>query len=140
MSLYLDASGLVKTLVNEPGSTEVVQEIGRHAMHFTARVSFAEVCAALGKAQRTERLTAAEMEQCLQSFASRWPNLQRVAITEGVARRAGDLAIRFHLRGYDAVQLSSALEIAHVEPLVFAAWDRDLRAAAQVMGLALFPS
>lgn len=139
MSLYLDTTGLVKMLVNEAGSLQMVAEAGRHVEHFTARVSYAEARAALGKARRMGRLTASEQTQCLHDLDGWWPALQRVAITEELVHRAGDLAMRFGLRGYDAVHLSAALQVAHLDTLLFAAWDADLRTAARAAGLTVFP-
>lgn len=141
MSLYLDTSGLVKILVHEPGSDQIVAEIPRHALHFTARVTYAEACAALGKAHRMERLTLLERDSCVHALATRWPNLVRVGLSEDVVRRGGDLAIRLGLRGYDAIHLACALQVAHVDDsLTFVAWDGNLRAAAEAMELDVFPA
>jgi len=140
MSLYLDSSGLVKTVINESGSIEMVEEIGRHNVHFTARISLAEVCAALARAQRMGRLSISDLEACIADFLRHWPSLERVAITEDIVREAADLAVRFGLRGYDAVQLSAGVRVAHAGPLMFAAWDVRLRTAAQALGLSLFPA
>ena len=140
MSLYLDTSGLVKTLVNEPGSVELAAELGRHSAHFTARIAYTEVCAALARAERLLRLTGAERDSCIRVLVQNWTHLERVAVDEDLVMRAGDLAVKFGLRGYDAVHLAAALEVRHVGSLMFAAWDRDLRAAAAASGLALFPA
>ncbi len=62
-----------------------------------------------------------------------------IGIDEALAERAGDLAAELGLRGYDAVHLASALSLgAQVTSLV--TWDRDLREAAAVKGLAVAPA
>jgi predicted nucleic acid-binding protein len=43
------------------------------------------------------------------AFASQWPDIAKVPVTEALVSRAEALAWDFALRGYDAVQLASAL-------------------------------
>jgi len=61
-----------------------------------------------------------------------------VAIDEPLARHAGDLAAGYHLRGYDAVQLASALRLGSHTMLI--TWDDRLRQAATDAGLAVAPA
>ena len=58
--------------------------------------------------------------------------------------RAGELAWRHGLRGYDAVQLAAALAWREAASdaegeIVFACFDNDLRRAAVAEGLAAWP-
>ena len=130
----------MKTLVSEPGSDELHAELGRHRLHFTARISYAEACAALGKAQRLGRISDTERDSCVQSLVERWSDLLRIAVDEELVQQAGDLALRFGLRGYDAVHLAAAKIAERVEPVVLVAWDADLRRAAALAGLNVFPA
>jgi uncharacterized protein len=66
-----------------------------------------------------------------------------VLMTVAILEQAMDLAEQHGLRGYDAIQLASALAV-HSElvasgagPLVFVSADTGLNKAAQAMGLAV---
>lgn len=78
-------------------------------MNATSIVSRAEVSAALAKAARTGLVTQDVARKAGRSFARDWPDLVRVPITEALVERADTLAWEHGLRGYDAVQLVSAL-------------------------------
>jgi uncharacterized protein len=62
-----------------------------------------------------------------------YAQLRTVAIDEGLARHAGDLAEQHALRGYDAVHLACALQLQGDDTLL-ATWDTALRAAALATG------
>jgi predicted nucleic acid-binding protein len=142
MILYLDASALVKRYVAEAGSAEVGAAISQAAVTGTALVSRAEVAAALGKAVRVNALTQEEALAALQVFRNDWADLVRIQLTEMVIARADMLAWDHGLRGYDAVQLASALawQDALGETVTLATFDRHLWAVAQSAGLAGYPA
>jgi len=56
-----------------------------------------------------------------------------IDVTEPTVRRAGDLADRHALRGFDAVHVASAAEIGIGTVLV--TWDKDVARAAHLEGL-----
>ena len=59
-----------------------------------------------------------------------------IEITSALVHRAGLLARKHALRGYDALQLATALEIQAIEPsLIFVSADVELNAAATAEGL-----
>ena len=60
MSLYLDASALVKRYIAEPGTSEVAKVIATSEIAGTSIISRTETVAALTKAVRTGTLTRAE--------------------------------------------------------------------------------
>ncbi|MFI5266354.1 MAG: type II toxin-antitoxin system VapC family toxin [Chloroflexota bacterium] len=62
-----------------------------------------------------------------------------VFVDEALIRTAADLALRHGLRGYDAVQLASAISTAARGPMTLATWDRHLSRAAKAEGLSVFP-
>lgn len=64
-----------------------------------------------------------------------WHAIDRIELTEEVARRAGDLAEKFSLRAYDAVHLASVEQVADIDT-VLASADEDLLVAAGAVGLA----
>jgi len=57
-----------------------------------------------------------------------WPDLFRLQVTEVLVARAGEMAFKQDLRGYDAVQLASALTWAEelAETVTFATFDHRL--------------
>jgi predicted nucleic acid-binding protein len=64
-----------------------------------------------------------------------------IEVTAEIVERAMDLAETQALRGYDAVQLATALHLHRIRreldlpPLVFVSADEDLNAVAEVEGL-----
>ena len=142
MILYLDASALVKRYVAEAGSAEVGAAISQAALTGTALISRAEVAAASGKAVRVGALTQEEALAALQVFRNDWVDLVRIQMTEMVIARADLLAWDHGLRGYDAVQLASALawQDALGEQVTMAAFDKHLWTVAESLGLAACPA
>lgn len=142
MILYLDASALVKRYVAEAGSAEVGAAISQAVVSGTALVSRAEVAAALGKAVRVDALTHEEALSALQVFRNDWVDLVRVQVTEMLMARADLLAWDHGLRGYDAVQLASALawQDALAEQVTMATFDKHLWTVAESVGLAAYPA
>jgi uncharacterized protein len=82
-------------------------------------------------------LTPAGYARASAEFESLHAELLVVGIDDRLAHRAGALAERLALRGYDAVHLASALSLASDTTLV--SWDDDLRAAAANSGCTLAP-
>jgi len=100
-------------------------------------LAYPEGRAALAAARRSGRLTAAGYARAKDEFESLHAELLIVGIDDPLAHRAGALAERFALRGYDAVHLACAVSLANDTTLV--SWDEDLRAAAARAGCTLAP-
>jgi len=141
MTIYLDASALVKRYIAETGTQEVNRLFAGPAAIGTSIITHAEVAAALGKAVRQSILARDEAHVALQVFRKQWPSLIRLYVTEGAASRAGTLAWEHGLRGFDAVHLSAALlwQESIRGQVTFATFDRHLWQAAQAAGLAVWP-
>jgi predicted nucleic acid-binding protein len=141
MILYLDSSALVKRFVVEAGSADVGQVVAAASVVGTAVISRAEVAAALARAVRTRTLQPGVASRSLQTFREHWANLVRLPLTEAVVARADALAWEQGLRGSEAVHLAAALtwQEALGQPLTLATFDRQLRAAAGRVGLAVYP-
>ena len=141
MIAYLDASALVKRYLVERGSRETIDFTARSEMTATSIVSRAEVSAALAKAARTGLVTQDVARHARRSFAGDWPDLVRMPITEALVERADTLAWEHRLRGYDAVQLASALtwQEAVGEEIALATFDQQLWEAAKRTGLKPWP-
>ena len=141
MIAYLDASALVKRYVVERGSRETMALTAEAELIATSIVTRAEVAAAFAKAVRTGLLTERSARKAQRSFAGDWPDLVRVPVTEALAARAEAFAWDHALRGYDAVQLASAVtwrESVGAE-IVLATFDQQLWDAAPKAGLRTWP-
>lgn len=141
MIAYLDASALVKRYLVERGSRETIALTAESEMIATSIATRAEVAAALAKAVRGGLVTEDRARRAQRSFTGDWPDLVRVPVTEALVERAETLAWDQGLRGYDAVQLASALawqESVGTE-IVLATFDQQLWEAAPKVGLKAWP-
>jgi predicted nucleic acid-binding protein len=139
---YFDASALVKRYVTEQRSEETIELSTTAEVVATSLVSRAEVAAAFAKAVRIRLLPDDEARKAQRTFAGDWPDFARLPVTEALVARAEALAWNHGLRGYDAVQLASALtwqESVGAE-VVFATFDTQLWKAARQEGLNAWPT
>ena len=101
-----------------------------------------EVSAALARREKAKTISPAELAKSLRRFRR---DLQRrftqVSVSESIIILASNLAVKYALRGYDAVQLASILaanrnRIAKgLSPLVLVSADNELNLAAQAESL-----
>ncbi len=136
---YLDTSALVKRFVEEAGSERIDALVARGEPVATARVTAAEAHAAFARRWRERSISERDFLRLRRDFDRDWPAWLRLDVTEAVIRRVRDLVRRHPLRGYDAVHLSAALELASEipVPVVFITADARLRAAAHAERLAV---
>jgi predicted nucleic acid-binding protein len=135
MILYLDTSSLLKCLIDEAGTADVLRWVDAAAAVATSRVTFPEAAAALSRRQRLGDLTGEAARAALRHLAHRWGGFMLVDISE---IRAGGLATRHLLRGFDAVQLAAALTVRTAvgdRGIAFSSFDRALCRAAAHEGL-----
>ena len=140
MILYLDTSALLKLYLEEPESPHVRERVSEAAGCFTHLITWPELCAALARAVRVERITEAEKRTQQLRAGRDWQRLHRLLVDEPLVRRAGELAELHSLRGYDSVHLAAAERIAGeagTENVLFATYDRTLFDAAGMLGLGL---
>lgn len=138
---YIDASALVKRYADEPGSDWIRQTTDPLAQHTTllAEVTLAEVGAALAAKHRAsggitrqqrDRALSRFLQDCDESFLI-------LPVDRAVIDRAVELTQNHRLRGYDAIQLATALVVGEtlqsqdLPSPVFVASDSDLLTAAQ---------
>ena len=141
---FLDASALVKRYVTETGTawvTELLDPAARNRLYI-ARITGAEVTAALTRRERGGHLSAAEAAAAIALFQHDYVNrLRQVEITATLISNAMTAARTHGLRGYDAVQLAAALyannrRVARkLASLVFVTADTSLLAAGAAEGL-----
>ncbi len=129
---------LLKANILEEGSQEVKKAVEEAEYVTTAIVTYAETRAALAMARRQMRLpNDEEYRRLVQALNEDWPRYTPIPLSDGIVRLAGDLAEKHALRGYDAVQLASALDLVNSTPATvgFSSWDNDLVIAARREGL-----
>jgi uncharacterized protein len=138
---YLDASALVKRYLVERGTRETVALTADSEMIATSIVTRAELAAAFDKAARTGLVTRDRARNAQRSFVGDWPDLVRVPVTEALMERAETLAWDHGLRGYDAVQLASALtwQASVGTEILLATFDQQLWEAAPKAGVKPWP-
>jgi predicted nucleic acid-binding protein len=130
--LYLDTSALVKLYVDEPGRAAVMRQIDSAAAVATVRIAYAEARAAFARKRREGGLDAKDLRRAAEGLDEDWATFTVVEVAEPLVRRAGILAERHGLRGYDAVHLAAAVELARGGGDVsFACFDQRLRTAAR---------
>jgi len=124
--------------VPEPGSVDVALAWESASRRISTLLLYPEVRAAVGRAQSLGRLTSRELPRARRRIEALWAELDRVPLTERVARQAGEVAQLHGLRAYDAVHLASAVSVADDQTVLIAA-DGDLLTAAHAIGLATVP-
>jgi uncharacterized protein len=114
---YFDSSALIKGYVAEAGTTWVNSLHKAEADHtlYLVRISGAEFIAALFRRVRTGDIVEADAGAVATQFKIDFrKRYQIVEITEQLINSAMTLAEKHGLRGYDAVQLSAAVELQSV--------------------------
>lgn len=138
MTVYLDTSSLVKLYVEEVGSAAVVELVGEAAVVTTSVVAYAEMRAALARRRRERTLGATAGTNAAKRLDADWQRFIAIDVTTALARRAGQLADRFDLRGFGAIHLASfelVVERAGEEDDVhFSSADAVLAKAAKRIG------
>lgn len=143
---YLDASALVKRYADEPGSPWVRRITDTpHGSVLLAEITMAEVAAALAAKHRTpgginreqrDRALSLFLQDCDEKFLL-------VPVDRSVVDCAVALTQKHRLRGYDAVQLATALiagetlKLQNFPSPVFVAGDDDLLKAAKAEDLSV---
>ena len=136
MILYLDTSAIVKLYVEEEGSSLVRSAVEQAGVVATSRVAYAETHAALAAACRTERITVAERAAAAAAFRVDWRAYLIVNVTQALVELAGDLALAYELRGFDAIHVASAVLLRQRtrQRMEFMTWDKRMAEAATALG------
>lgn len=144
-AFFFDSSGVVKRYLKEVGSEWVRHLVEPSAGNriYVARITGVEVISAVVRRERGGSITRVDAAGIVSDFRRDLVALYRVTeMTSGLLDRAMTLAEVRGLRGYDAVQLSTALEIHERHrglgsSLTFISADRELNAAAVAEGMAV---
>lgn len=141
---FLDSSALVKRYLTETG-TDWVDALTNPSSGNTiaiAEITRVEVAAALAARHRAGAITLAERDEAVSLLLRHCETEYRITpLSPEIIRRAVDLTQNHRLRGYDAVQLATALAAsgslttADLPALSFVVADEDLVSAARSEGL-----
>ena len=128
MSLYLDASALVKRYVAEPGSDLVLTAMAGDPEWSTARHAWVEVNLAL-----LRLLPADRTREAMDAFEADWRRILVVAIDDGICRRAVQMGELTGLRTLDALHLAAADRVGG-NALTVITFDLRMAEAARTLG------
>ncbi len=138
-AFFLDSSGLVKRFVSEKGSGFVINLVkpsNRHTIYL-ARLTSVEVVSAITRRKNIGSLSIIEANKAIARFERTLQNRYAfVEVNEKLTVQAIDLAKKYGLRGYDAVQLAAALQVNQnrlaisASAITFISADNNLNNAA----------
>jgi uncharacterized protein len=143
-ALFFDSSSLVKRFAKETGTNWIFSLVRPSAKNrlYLARITGVEVIAALTKRMRVGSLTSTAANKAVARFEREFANRYLlIEVSPQIIKRAMTLAKNHTLRGYDAVQLASALQANQNRlavggtPLTFISADNHLNTAAISEGL-----
>ena len=147
MSAYFfDSSGLVKRYLNETGSNWVIGLFKPSAKNliFAARIAGVEVVSAIARRRKGLTITQVNANKAIFRFKREFrKRFVKINLTPQLTEEAMVLADIHELRGYDAVQLASAIEANNervskgFSPIIFISADNNLNSAANAEGLAV---
>ena len=140
MILYADTSAVVKALLRESGSADVERWFEEADEVAASVITYAEACAALGRSARMRRQDEAALAASLATLEEQWSDFFILPVPE---RESGRVALQHGLRGMDAVQLATAMDLralararAAKPEVVVASYDHRLLGAAEQEGFA----
>lgn len=138
-SYYFDSSALVKRYAKEQGTAFSIGLMRPSAKNilYSAKITEIEVCSALAKRRKGLTLTANQATKSMMRFQRTFSRrFFSIDLTQTIIAEAIRLTDMYALRGYDAVQLATALEInqkrlrTKLAALTFVSADTELNKAA----------
>jgi len=143
---FLDSSTIVKRYIAEIGTFWVRHICASVAGNdlYTAHIMGAEAVAAMMRRVRRGEILAVDVEAILTDLQSHLASeYTPIYLTNALVQRAMGLVRHYPLRGYDAIQLASALEVQSqcvalaIPAIIFVSADNNLNSAASAEGLAV---
>lgn len=143
---FFDSSALVKRYAKEVGSGWTINLLRPSAKNplYASSIALVEVTAALARRRQGGTLSATRANKSIFRFQR---NLGKqfflVAVSASILAEAAKLADRYALRGYDAVQLATALDANRerlskgLSSITLISADNELNNAALTEGLAV---
>jgi predicted nucleic acid-binding protein len=126
--VYFDTSGIMRYLVRSRRGHQLARDLWALADEVvSAAITYVEVRAALAAGRRHKFWGAPGLIRLKQTWQEAWSEVDEIEVDRALLARAGDIAEAQGLRGFDAVQLTSAI-VSGCD--LFASADRELCAAA----------
>ena len=137
MILYLETSDLVKLYARESDSDKILRLVTEAEAVATSIVAYAEARAAFARKYREKGIAEEDYKLIKRDLDSDWERLFVIKLTDALVKSAGNLAEKWGLRGFDALHLSSALELRRSVqlPIIFSSSDVRLSESAKGEGL-----
>jgi uncharacterized protein len=145
MSAYFfDSSALVKRYIIEAGSKWVISLLKPSANNtiFIAQIAGVEVTSAIARRRKGLKITPIEAKKSILRFQKDFQfRFFQKSLSPSLVELAMQFADQYELRGYDAVQLASAIESDKLRQtnglssIIFVSADNALNSAAQLEGL-----
>lgn len=142
--LFLDSSAITKRYVQEIGTAWVIEIFRPKSFNrvYVAEIALVEVVSALTRRHRGNTLSSSAYSKVQNRFRRNFEEkFFKIETNLTIIEQAADLAERHALRGYDAVQLASAVYLhnrrqqAGLPAITFISADNALNTAAQSEGL-----
>lgn len=142
--LFLDSSAITKRYVQEIGTAWVIELFRPKSFNrvYVAEIALVEVVSALTRRHRGKTLSSSSYSKVQNRFRRNFEEkFFKIETNLTIIEQAADLAERHALRGYDAVQLASAVYLhnrrqqAGLPAITFISADNALNTAAQSEGL-----
>jgi len=140
MIIFLDTSAWVKFFLQEEGTTKIqdfllTQWLSGTNVFTVSPITYAEMLSTLRRAHRGQRLSSEAFEEAVTLFEEQWASTQVVTVNADLIARSGQLAKDYGLRGCDAFQLATALQ---VQTTIFIGADLELNDTARTCGLTVW--
>lgn len=140
---FCDSSAIVKRYIAETGSAWLTATTDpKNNQVYVARITFVEVISAITRREKGKHISMVDADKARLQFEQDYLNeFQKVEISESLISEAVNLAKKYALRGYDAVQLAAVLETENqriasgLPSVVLLSSDSDLNTAAVGEGL-----
>ncbi len=143
-AFYFDSSALVKRYSIESGSKFVIDLARPSAKNrfYSAKITEIEIYSTISRKRKGLTLSRISADKAFRRVRRNFSdNFNRLDLTETIINEAVHLADNHALRGYDAVQLATALITNRrrlsdgLSGLIFVSADNELNNAAQAEGL-----
>ena len=142
MLIYADTSAFAKLWIKEAHSDFTRQVLqGSGNIIACSAIGKVEIVSALRRAYKAGRISGTRFAKIHRELEEKWKDVVVMATVPEVISTAERYAIKFALRGYDAVHLASLLHLTQsgVAP-VLASFDDELIDAAEKSGIhVLYP-
>lgn len=143
-AFFCDSSAIVKRYIAETGSAWLLATANPSIGNFVyvARITLVEVISAITRREKGKHISSTDADNARLTFEQDYSNeFFTVEISADLIDKAANLAKKYALRGYDAVQLAAALETekeriaSGLSSLILLSADTELNAAAVSEGL-----